>query len=92
MIELKMIATRDDLKKETGLTSDQLWDADFDLDDWDVCFVSDTPLTKEYEEDGFKWDEPIDDAYWLVNRMDQYCCGFRITEHNGKWYYMVYHS
>lgn len=35
---------------------------------------------------------PNDDAYWLVNRMDNYCCGYNCTKYNGKYYYLVYHS
>lgn len=98
MIELKMITTREDLCKTTGLSSDNhcraLWDAGFDLDDWDVCFVSDVPLTKHMEdpEEECEWDDPIDDAYWLVRQMDCYCCGYEHIEYNGKHYYMVYHS
>lgn len=97
MIELKMLTTREDLCKITGLPSDNhynaLWKAGFDLDDWDVCFVSDIPLTvPEIDEDEHEWDEPIEDAYWLVRRMEDYCCGYSHTEYNGKHYYMVYHS
>ena len=97
MIELKMLTTREDLCKITGLPSDNhynaLWKAGFDLDDWDVCFVSDIPLTvPEIDEDEHEWDEPIEDAYWLVRRMEDYCCGYSHTEYNGMHYYMVYHS
>ena len=83
MIELKMITTREDLRKITGLPSDNhdkaLWDAGFNLDDWDVCFVSDVELD---------WDN----AGWLMCQMDAYCCGAEHTAYNGKHYYMVYHS
>ena len=48
MIELKMLTSREDLRKITGLPRDNhdeaLWDVGFNLDDWDVCFVSDVPL------------------------------------------------
>jgi hypothetical protein len=91
MIELKMLTTREDLREITGLSSGNhdaaLWEIGFNLDDWDVCFVSDVPLTSD---DG--WDEPINDAWWLVNRMEGYCCGYEHVEYNGKHYYMVYHS
>lgn len=50
MITLKMLTSREDLQKITGLPSDNydeaLWDAGFNLDNWDVCFVSNVPLTQ----------------------------------------------
>lgn len=93
MIELKMLTTEDDLQKVTGLTHDELWEQDFDLDDWDVCFVSDIPLTDtDRDEDDYCWEEPIEDAHWLIYRMENYCVGYEHTEYNGKHYYMVYHS
>ena len=92
MIDLKMITTREDLRKITGSPSDNhdeaLWDAGFNLDDWDVCFVSDVPLT--IDEDGYE--DQIEDAYWLVWKMKNYCVGYEHVEFNGKHYYMVYHS
>ena len=92
MIELKMITTREDLRKITGLPSDNhdeaLWDAGFNLDDWDVCFVSDVPLT--IDEDGYE--EPIKDAYWLVLKMENHCVGYEHVEYGGKHYYIAYHS
>lgn len=97
MIELKMLTSREDLREITGLSSDNhdraLWDAGFDLDDWDVCLVSDIPLTThEQDEDGDEWDEPIEEAYWLIRRMEDWCCGYQHVEYGGKHYYMVYHS
>lgn len=97
MIDLRMISTREDLISETGMTADELWDAGFDLDDWDVCFVSNVRLIEpcdEYDEDGFPiWEpEPIDDAYWLVMRMETYCVGYDEVMHDGKWYYTVHHA
>lgn len=83
MIDLKMLTTREDLRKITGLPSDNhdkaLWDAGFNLDDWDVCFVSDIPLTEE-------------NAWWLVIKMECHCVGYEHVEYGGKHYYMVYHS
>lgn len=96
MIDLRMISTREDLISETGMTADELWDAGFDLDDWDVCFVSNKRLIETYEEKGETWhdtwEEPIEDAYWLITRMDSYCVGYREVKFCGKWYYMVYHA
>ena len=69
------------------------WDAGFNLDDWDICIESDTRLLKR-ESDGYGcwWDEPVDEAYWLVRQMENYCCGYTEVEYNGKWYYTVHHA
>lgn len=99
MINLQMFDTEEDLMKLTGLSRDELWDNDFDLDDWDVGFVSDVPLTvtrrndDDYdgEYDG-EWEEPIKDAYWLVVQMESYCVGYTHIEFKGRHYYMVYHA
>lgn len=97
MIDLKMMATREDLRKITGLPADNydraLWDAGFNLDDWDVCFVSDVPLTTHgKDEEGHEWDEAIPDAAWLIMRMENWCVGYEHVEYRGKHYYMAYHS
>ena len=96
MIELKMLTSREDLRKITGLPSDNhdeaLWDAGFNLDDWDVCFVSDIPLTREVKEGEDCWEIPIDEAWWLLMRMQNYCVGYEHVEYGGKHYYIAYHS
>lgn len=96
MINLRMTDNREDLRAWTGLTADDydeaLWDAGFNLDDWDVCFESDTRLLEEYSEGDETWTEPKDEAWWLVAKMDSYCGGFDEVEYNGKWYYMVHHA
>ena len=83
MIELKMLTSREDLREITGLPSDNhdeaLWEAGFNLDDWDVCFVSDVPL-----ED--------DNAWWLLLKMECHCVGYEHVEHDGKHFYIVFHS
>ena len=92
MIDLKMISTLEDLRKITGLPSDNhdeaLWDAGFNSDDWDVCFVSDVPLAI----DVCGYEYPMEDAYWLLLKMGNHCVGYEHVEFNGKHYYMVYHS
>jgi hypothetical protein len=99
MINLTMFDTEKDLMKLTGLSHDELWENDFDLDDWAVGFVSDVPLTKtktyEYGEHGEEFDEyeePVEDAYWLVHRMEEYGVGYRHVEFKGRHYYMVYYA
>lgn len=101
MINLRMTDNREDIRKWTGLSSENhdmaLWEAGFNLDDWDVCFESDTRLCQpceELDEDGFPLyePEPIAEAGWLVRRMDEYYVGFDEVEYNGKWYYTVHHA
>lgn len=84
--------TWEELQKLTGLPADDhytaLWDAGFDLDDWDFGFVSDT----EWRKDGwFSGSGPFYE-YWILNRMRDYCVGYKHTEYNGRHYYMLYHS
>lgn len=96
MINLTMFSTEEDLIELTGLTHDELWKNDFNLDDWDVGFVSDVPLTvtrhNDDDEDGGEYEEPVEDAYWLVYQMDDYCVGYEHVEFKGRHYYMVHHA
>lgn len=96
MIKLRMTDNREDIRKWTGLSGENhdeaLWEVGFDLDDWDVCFESDTRLFEEHGDGEGKWLEPTDEAWWLANQMNNYCCGVNEVEYNGKWYYTVHHS
>ena len=89
MISLRVTNNREDIRKWTGLPSDNydkaLWDAGFNLDDWDMCIESDTRLLKGCG-------EPKDEVRWLIYQMDSYCCGYTEVEYKGKWYYTVYHA
>ena len=89
MITLRITDNREDIRRWTGLPSDNydkaLWDAGFDLDDWDICIESDVRLVDDYG-------NSQTDAWWLVNQMDGYCCGYNEVEYNGKWYYTVHHA
>ena len=96
-----MTDKREDIREWTGLPADNhdeaLWKAGFNLDDWDVCFESDTRLfigCDEFDEYGYPLyeGEPIDEAWWLANQMNNYCVGCTEVEYNGKWYYTVHHS
>lgn len=84
--------TREELRKLTGLPADDhdaaLWDAGFDLDDWDFGFVSDKPWSKE----GWFSGKGSFYEYWVLSRMESYCVGYKHTEYHGKHYYMMYHS
>lgn len=76
--------TEEELSALTGLNHDQLWDAGFNLDDWDFGFVTDKKWS-------YEWEDPKYER-WILDHMDCYCCGYMHTEHNGKHYYMLYHS
>ena len=97
MINLKITDNREDIRKWTGLPSDNfdeaLWNVGFNLDDWDICIESDTRLLQEVNDGGdIGWTEPVSEAWWLVRQMENYCCGYNEVEYNGKWYYTVHHS
>lgn len=97
MITLRITDNREDIREWTGLPSDNfdeaLWNAGFNLDDWDICIESDTRLLQEVNDGGdIGWTEPVSEAWWLVNQMDGYCCGYNEVEYNGKWYYTVHHA
>ena len=96
MINLRMTDKREDIREWTGLPDDNydeaLWEAGFNLDDWDVCFESDTRLFENHSDDEESWQEPIDEAWWLANQMNNYCVGCKEVEYNGKWYYTVHHA
>ena len=84
MINLRITNNRADIRRWTGLSEDdsdmKLWNAGFNLDDWDICIESDVRLV----------DDP--EAEWLVTQMEMYCCGYNEVEYNEKWYYTVHHA
>ena len=73
MINLRITDSREDIRKWTGLPSDNydeaLWNAGFDLDDWDMCIESDVRLVDDYG-------NSQTEAWWLVTQMEGYCCGY----------------
>lgn len=83
--------TREELRELTGLPADDydaaLWDAGFNLDDWDFGFVCDEEWSERWFSSRAHFYE-----YWLLSRMESYCVGYQHTEYNGRHYYMVYHS
>ena len=89
MITLRITDNIEDIRQWTGLPSDNydeaLWNVGFNLDDWDMCIESDVRLVDDYG-------NRQTDAWWLVNQMDAYCCGYNEVEYNGKWYYTVHHA
>lgn len=96
MINLTMFSTDEDLCRLTGLDEEGLWDNGFNIDDWNVGFVSDIPLTIPEEgnihDDPDDYEDPVDGADWLVNRMRAFCVGYTHTEYGGKHYYIVHHA
>lgn len=89
MKTITFFETRKELAELTGLSMENhcsaMWDAGFNLDDWDWGFVSDV-----------KWNEwgKHTSAYewWLLMKMGDYCVGYEHTEYNGRHYYLLYHS
>ena len=76
-LEFPIIFTTEyQLQKLTGLSHEELWDNGFDLDDWDVGFCMKESLKNN----------------WLHGRMKNYCCGYKVCEYNGIFYYLVYHA
>lgn len=103
MVKLIGFDTREELSELTGLTADELWDAGFNLDDWDIGFQSEvmlhrTPTQEELAEEPDWYDEdtcltsPDLPLWWLMSRMENYCVGFSYTEYNGMHYYLVHHA
>ena len=83
--------TREELRELTGLPDYDhdrpLWEAGFDLDDWDFGFVSDKELADNWGcGEGKYWE------YWLLTHMEDRCVGYKHVEYNGRHYYMAYHS
>ena len=49
-----------------------MWDAGFDLDDWDFGFVSETEWDEDYCGDLASYYH-----YWLLDKMKNHCCGYK---------------
>lgn len=79
--------TEKDLSALTGLDHDGLWNAGFDLDDWDWGFV----CTDPFDDDRY-WHSDRQYQDWMLDRMDSYCVGYKHTIYQGFHYYMLYHS
>lgn len=78
MKSIVMFENVEELLALTGLkTRDELWEAGFNLDDWDIGFCTKTTIEVDS---------------WLEMQMNNYCCGYRMTQYKDKYFYMVYHS
>lgn len=103
MLKMTWFETEEDLQKLTGLNHDQLWDAGFDLDDWDFGFRVTKKIHTTVErdqndsnsEDYYReeieadWDK---EGYWLLSRMQNCCCGAKHVKLGRYHYYLCYHS
>ena len=82
-----------DSKKEK--LRDKLWDANFNLDDWDIGFACKEPLghmvhdEADYSDEWYEW---YDDVWWLGMRMENYCVGYHHVEYGGYHWYTFHHS
>lgn len=79
-----------DLQELTGLEYMELWDAGFNMDDWDFGFCTDEELDlNAYDYMDFKCG-----YYYLMKALVENNRAFepKHTEYNGKHYYMCYHS
>lgn len=79
----------DDLQELTGLTHNELWDAGFNLDDWDFGFCSD----EELDLNAYDYGKYNCGYYYLMRSLCMNNPAFEPehTEYNGKHYYMCYH-
>lgn len=86
MKTVTFFSTETELQQLTGLKHNELWDVGFNLDDWDFGFVTDEPWIEDWTKEHPYYE------YWMLSRMENYCCGYEHTEFFGKHYYMLYHS
>ena len=81
MTDITLFDNEKELTELTGLNHKQLWDAGFNLDDWDWGFRSKNDL------------DHLTIAEWrIVDFMEGYCCGYDCVKYNGYYYYMQYHA
>ena len=76
LVNIVMYTEQEELEELTGLSYDGLWDAGFNMDDWDV---------------GFQCDKELPDG-WLSLQLEDYCVGPSHVEYKGKHYYHAHHS
>lgn len=90
MVNLTWFESEKDLQELTGLDHDGLWDAGFDLDDWDFGFVTDEKLRL----DVYDYGDYNCGYYYLIKPlvMNNFAFEPTCTEYNGRYYYMCYHA
>ena len=81
--------TEKQLQALTGLTHDGLWEAGFDLDDWDYGFVT----VEEWPDPDGAWGANVPEYQWhLPMLISANCCELAHMEWQGRHYYMRYHA
>lgn len=97
-----------DLEGITGLSHNELWKHDFNLDDCDAVMILDEnllPLEQDIDEYGNTSWQPVDNLwslYWdnkisaslydVLNSWENYCVGCHYTKYNGKIYVSKHHA
>lgn len=71
--------SEEELQALTGLNHNELWNANFDLDDWDYGFAIDTRIEMSWKLD------------YILDVLDRNYCK-RTVVYNGMRYVMYYHS
>lgn len=94
MLKMSWFENETDLQKLTGLDHIGLWQAGFDLDDWDFGIrvnrpIHDKKTSNDCGELSVNWNL---EGYWLLNRMLEYCVGPTYTQYGNWHYYLVHHS
>ena len=80
MKTVTFFSIEEELQQLTGLNHNELWENDFDLDDWDWGFVSDT-----YWNNNYNPDNPDNSfEFWLLNHMYDYYTGYKVTYYKDK--------
>lgn len=72
------------LQAMTGLDHNGLWDAGFDLDDWDYGFVT----VEEWPDPERMLGANVPEYQWHIMNL----CELRHVEYQGRHYYMRYHA
>ncbi len=99
MDELIFFDSEEDLKLLTGLSSDELWEHGFNLDDWDWGFCTSSDCFKRVEDEFGSSTYVLDESkrypyyfFHLLMWMENYCVGYCATKYNDKTYFTLHHS
>ena len=80
--------TEEQLSALTGLSHDALWEAGFDLDDWDYGFVT----VEEWPDTENLWDAKCPYYRWSIASMLENTCRIEHYKWHGRHYHMRYHA
>ena len=84
MIELTVFCSENELLQLTGASdSKELWEAGFDLDDWDFGFATKDNLDEDNNGDWYL-------KNWIKDEMMR-CSDYEHYYYKGKHYYIAYH-